>query len=37
MFGLASEAFFRVTCQVMIALAALLSLPAWDGLFRGTP
>ncbi len=34
MFGLASEATFRRACYAMIALAALLSLPAWDGVLR---
>jgi len=34
MFGLASEASFRTACHAMIALAALLSLPLWDGLLR---
>ncbi|WP_135468971.1 sulfite exporter TauE/SafE family protein [Crenalkalicoccus roseus] len=34
MFGLASEAAFRRACYGMIALAALLSLPAWDGVLR---
>lgn len=34
MFGLASERVFRQACFGMIALAALLSLPVWDGLLR---
>ena len=34
MFGLASELTFRRACYAMIALAALISLPAWDGLLR---
>lgn len=34
MFGLASERAFRLACFWMIALAALLSLPVWDGLLR---
>jgi len=34
MFGLASEATFRRACYAMIALSALLSLPAWDGVLR---
>jgi hypothetical protein len=34
MFGLASERTFRRACYAMIALAALLSLPAWDGVLR---
>jgi uncharacterized membrane protein YfcA len=34
MFGLASEVTFRRTCYAMIAFAALVSLPAWDGLTR---
>ncbi|MBV1796863.1 sulfite exporter TauE/SafE family protein [Siccirubricoccus sp. G192] len=33
-FGLASEHAFRLACYAMIALAALLSLPAWDGVLR---
>jgi uncharacterized protein len=33
-FGLASEQAFRQACYAMIALAALLSLPAWDGMLR---
>ena len=32
MFGLASERVFRQACFGMIALAALLSLPVWDGM-----
>ena len=32
MFGLASERTFRLGCYAMIALAALLGLPLWDGL-----
>jgi len=32
LFGLASEASFRRACFVLIALAALLGLPVWDGL-----
>ncbi|MFC7544131.1 sulfite exporter TauE/SafE family protein [Siccirubricoccus deserti] len=34
MFGLASERAFRLACYAMIALAALLGLPLWDGLLR---
>jgi uncharacterized membrane protein YfcA len=34
MFGLASERAFRRACYAMIALAALASLPAWDGVLR---
>jgi uncharacterized membrane protein YfcA len=34
MFGLASERSFRLACHAMIALAALLGLPLWDGLLR---
>ena len=34
MFGLASERAFRLACCAMIALSALLSLPAWDGVLR---
>jgi uncharacterized protein len=34
MFGLASEGAFRRACYAMIALSALLSLPAWDGVLR---
>lgn len=34
MFGLASEAVFRRACHAMIAAAALLSLPLWDGILR---
>lgn len=34
MFGLASELTFRRACYAMIALAALVSLPAWDGVLR---
>jgi len=34
MFGLASERAFRRACYGMIALSALLSLPAWDGVLR---
>ena len=34
MFGLASELTFRRACYAMIGLAALVSLPAWDGLLR---
>jgi uncharacterized membrane protein YfcA len=34
MFGLASERAFRLACHAMIALAALLGLPLWDGLLR---
>lgn len=34
LFGLASEVAFRRACYAMIALAALLSLPAWDGVLR---
>ncbi len=32
MFGLASEVTFRRLCYAMIAVAALLSLPIWDGM-----
>ncbi len=32
MFGLASEVTFRRTCYGLIAVAALLSLPIWDGM-----
>ena len=32
MFGLASELTFRRICYVLIAAAALLSLPIWDGM-----
>lgn len=32
LFGFASEAAFRRACFVLIALAALLGLPLWDGL-----
>ncbi len=32
MFGLASEATFRRACYGLIAVAALLSLPIWDGM-----
>ena len=34
MFGLASERSFRHACYGMIALAALASLPAWDGVWQ---
>jgi uncharacterized protein len=34
MFGLASERVFRLACYGMIALAALLGLPLWDGVLR---
>lgn len=34
MFGLASELTFRRACYAMIALAAVISLPAWDGVLR---
>lgn len=34
MFGLASEAAFRRACYGMIGAAALIALPAWDGLLR---
>lgn len=34
MFGLASERAFRLACYGMIALAALLGLPVWDGILR---
>lgn len=34
MFGLASEQTFRLGCYVMIALAALLGLPLWNGILR---
>ncbi len=34
MFGLASERAFRLGCYAMIALAALLGLPVWDGVLR---
>lgn len=34
MFGLASERAFRRACYAMIALSALLGLPAWDGVLR---
>jgi hypothetical protein len=34
LFGLASERLFRRACYAMIALAALLGLPAWDGVLR---
>ncbi|MBL6459339.1 sulfite exporter TauE/SafE family protein [Belnapia sp. T6] len=34
MFGLASERAFRLGCYAMIALAALLGLPLWDGILR---
>lgn len=34
MFGLASEGVFRLGCYAMIGLAALLSLPLWDGILR---
>lgn len=34
MFGLASERTFRLGCYGMIALAALLGLPLWDGFLR---
>jgi uncharacterized membrane protein YfcA len=34
MFGLASEATFRRICYALIALAALVSLPIFDGLLR---
>lgn len=34
MFGLASEQAFRRACHMMIAVAALLGLPLWDGWFR---
>lgn len=33
-FGLASERSFRLGCYAMIALAALLGLPLWDGILR---
>jgi uncharacterized membrane protein YfcA len=33
-FGLASERTFRLGCYGMIALAALLGLPLWDGILR---
>ena len=34
MFGLASEATFRRICYALIALAALVSLPVFDGVLR---
>jgi uncharacterized membrane protein YfcA len=34
MFGLASEEAFRRACYVLIALAALISLPLFDGVLR---
>ncbi len=34
MFGLATERAFRLACYGMIALAALLGLPVWDGVLR---
>jgi uncharacterized protein len=34
MFGLASESAFRRTSYGLIAIAALLSLPVWDGVLR---
>ncbi len=34
MFGRASEQTFRLGCYAMIALAALLGLPLWDGVLR---
>ncbi|WP_235907854.1 sulfite exporter TauE/SafE family protein [Siccirubricoccus phaeus] len=34
MFGLASDRAFRLACYGMIAVAALLGLPVWDGLWR---
>jgi len=34
MFGLASERAFRLSCYLMIAAAALLSLPLWDGVLH---
>jgi hypothetical protein len=34
MFGLASEATFRRVCYAMIAAAAFVSLPIFDGLLR---
>jgi hypothetical protein len=34
MFGLASEETFRRICYALIALAALVSLPAFDGWLR---
>ena len=33
MFGLASEATFRRICYALIAIAALVSLPVFDGLW----
>jgi uncharacterized membrane protein YfcA len=34
MFGKASEALFRTTCYVLIAAAAIIGLPALDGVLR---
>jgi hypothetical protein len=34
MFGLASEETFRRICYALIALAALVSLPVFDGVLR---
>jgi hypothetical protein len=34
MFGLASDLTFRRVCYGMIALAALIGLPLWDGMRR---
>jgi uncharacterized membrane protein YfcA len=34
MFWLASEVTFRRACYAMIALAAIIGLPAWDGILR---
>ena len=34
MFGLATERAFRLACYGMIAMAALLGLPLWDGVLR---
>jgi len=34
MFGLASERAFRIACYAMIAAAAVISMPVWDGVLR---
>jgi len=34
MFGLASERAFRIACYAMIAAAAIISMPVWDGVLR---
>nr|WP_256476437.1 sulfite exporter TauE/SafE family protein [Siccirubricoccus soli] len=34
MFGLASDRTFRLACYAMIAMAAVLGLPVWDGMWH---